>query len=1007
MKGKLLLLFCLLTFQKIFAQTISGRVTDSKKEALIGAVIQIDGTNKGTTTDVEGKFKIEHLQPGKYKLKISFTGLKVESRQVVLDKSDIVMNVAMLDDPKNLDDVVVVGYGTQRRREISGSIVKIDGKQITDMPTQSFEGALQGKAPGVQITTGSGVAGSSSIVRIRGIASISAGGDPLYVVDGIPITQNQFLGGNSGGVNNNPLATINPQDIESIQVLKDASATGIYGSRGSNGVILITTKRGSQKGFRVDFTTRVGISQAVAKPNMLNSSQYLQLYQEAYQNDGGIGQAKLPGNISWADALKTNTNWVDQTMGTGVKQMYSIGLSKGAERYNTYFNISYDDNGSYLLGNSYSRLSTRFNGDFKISKELTASVSSSLSRGQNNRVDASWSGGLGAAMSTALPIYPVYNPDGSFFSNVYNPVRFRELKNWRTLETRTVNNFTLDYRPSLVKGLSVRGSGSYDYMDLTDDIYQPKALINSTHLGTADHNPTYVNNYNYNFTAQYDWKVQTDHHFNVMVGTESQHSITKGYTMQYTNATGPYYNSMGGETVPGVQKDISTQEWAFASYFGRANYSYLNKFYATVTGRLDGSSRFGSNNRYGFFPSASVAYVLSEEKFLKNNKYISFLKIRGGYGKTGNADLPNYQWRGTFNPPSVAGTYNGAPLSTPSRLENPNLKWETSNTFDAAIELGLFNDRITMELGVYDKRTSDVILNLTVPSSYGFSNYWDNVGAIKNQGIEYSIHSVNINKGKFKWTSDFNIARNWNEITSIGAYSSDAVSGGTNDTRVVVGQPVGTNYLVRFSHIDKNNGLPVYLDKNGNETYTWDPANRVAVGNVLPKAVGGLTNTFSYKNFDLSFLVVFSYGGNIYNSSQKRQNGVVTDWNMTTDMFNRWQKPGDDAMFPRLTMNTFTYGSNTPWINTTMFLYDASYARLRNVTISYNFNRSLISKIKMQSAKVSIILTNLLTITKYPGLDPEIARDFENATDRNMSPNITYLTPPQERTYSIQLTVGF
>jgi len=1007
MKEKLLLLFCLFAFQELFSQTITGRIYDSKKEPLIGVVIQIDGTNKGTTTDVDGKFKIENLQPGKYKLKFSYTGLKVETRQVTIDKSDVSLNISMLDDPKNLDDVVVVGYGTQRRREISGSIVKIESKDITDMPTQSFESTLQGKAPGVQITTGSGVAGSSSIVRIRGIASISAGGDPLYVVDGIPITQDQFLGGNSGGSNNNPLASINPQEIESIQILKDASATGIYGSRGSNGVVLITTKRGSKKGFRVDFTTRFGISQAVAKPNMLNSSQYLQLYQEAWQNDGGIGLAKLPGGMTWADARKNNTNWVDQTMGTGIKQMYSVGISKGAEKYNVYFNLSYDDNGSYLLGNSYDRLSTRLNADFKITKDLTASFSSSLSRGQNNRIDAAWSGGLGAAMSTTLPIYPVYNPDGSFFSSVYNPVRFRELKKWRTLETRSINNFTLNYSPSQIKGLSVRGSISYDYMNLSDDIYQPQALINSTHLGTADHNPKDVNNYNYNFTTQYDWKVGTDNNFSAMIGTESQHSITTGTTQQWTNAIGPYYTGMGSETVAGVRKENASQEWAFASYFGRANYSYLNKFFVTATGRVDGSSRFGSNNRYGFFPSGSVGYVLSEEKFLKNNHSISFLKVRAGYGKTGNADLPNYQWRGTFNPPAVAGTYNGLPLLTPARLENPNLKWETSNTFDAAVELGLFNDRLTMELGVYDKRTSDVILNLTVPSSYGFSNYWDNVGSIKNQGIEFSLHSVNINKGKLRWTSDFNVARNWNEITSIGAYSSDAVSGGTNDTRVVVGQPVGTNYLVRFSHIDPSNGLPVYLDKNGNQTYTWDPANRVAVGNILPKAVGGLTNTFSYKNFDVSFLVIFSYGGNIYNSSQKRQNGVVTDWNMTTDMLDRWQKPGDNAMFPRLTMNTFTYGSNTPWINTTMYLYDASYARLRNITFSYNLNRSLISKWKMQSCRVSVILTNLLTVTKYPGLDPEIARDFENATDRNMSPNITYLTPPQERTYSIQLTVGF
>ncbi|MDP1725207.1 MAG: TonB-dependent receptor [Bacteroidota bacterium] len=1006
MKQKLLLFFCLFVVQKAIAQKIAGRITDMKNEAVIGAVIQVEGTNYGSASDADGYFKILNLKPGKYKLRVSYIGYRSEVREIDLQEADVIVNVTLKEDPKNLDDVVIVGYGTQRRREISGSIVKLDGKQITDMPAPSFEAALQGKASGVQVSVGSGLAGSSSIIRIRGIASISAGGDPLYVVDGIPITQNQFLVGNSGGMNNNPLASINPQDIESIQILKDASATGIYGSRGSNGVILITTKRGAKKGFRVDFTTRVGISQPTAKPNMLNSKQYLQIYQEAYENDGGTGRAKLPGNMSWELAEKTNTNWVDETVGTGFKQMYSVGLSKGAEKYNTYFNITYDDNGSYLIGNSYDRLSTRFNADVKLTKNLNASLSSSLSRGINNRVDAAWSGGLGAAMSTTLPIYPVRNADGTYFNNgVNNPVRTRDLRKWRTQETRTINNITLDYRP--FKGLSVRGSGSYDYMDLTEDIYEPREYINSTHAGNAYRNPTWVSNYNYNITAQYDYDYLLKSRFSLMLGNEYQHSLTKGQNISYTNANGPVYKGINDDAVKAAPKNTASQEWAFISYFGRLNYNYAGKLFVTLTGRVDGSSRFGINNRYGFFPSASIGYVVSQENFIKRIPQISFLKVRAGYGKTGNADLPNYQWRGTFVPASVAGNYNGQPFSNPSRLENPDLKWETSLTIDAALELGLLKDRITMEFGVYQKLSSDVILNLTVPPSFGFSNYWDNVGSIRNRGIEFSLHTINIDKAKFKWTSDFNVARNFNEITNIGAYSSDAVSGGTNDTRVVVGSPVGTNFLVRFSHVDKQNGLPVYLDINGKETYTWDPVNRVSVGSVLPKAVGGFTNTFNYKNIDLSFLMVFSYGGNIYNSSSKRQIGVVTDWNMTTDIFDRWQKPGDDAKYPRLTQNTLTYGSTTPWINTTMYLHDASYARLRNVTLSYNFDKKLISRAKIQTARLSFIATNIFVITKYPGLDSEIARDFENATDRNMSPNITYLTPPQEKTYSIQLTVGF
>jgi hypothetical protein len=299
-----------------------------------------------------------------------------------------------------------------------------------------------------------------------------------------------------------------------------------------------------------------------------------------------------------------------------------------------------------------------------------------------------------------------------------------------------------------------------------------------------------------------------------------------------------------------------------------------------------------------------------------------------------------------------------------------------------------------------------MLLNVTLQQSTGFGNWWDNVGSAYNTGVELSLRSRNL-IGELKWTTDFNIARNYNEITSIGPYTEDAVSGGTNDTRVVVGSPIGTNYLVRFSHIDPDNGRPVYLDKNGQPTYTWSPNDRVPVGDVLPDAIGGITNTFMYKQWELGFMFVFTIGGNIYDSSSKRQLGVVTDWNMRTDLFDRWREPGDNAQYPVLTRETLTYGSGTPWINTDMWLHDASYLRLRNLSLSYNMPVELMKRWKMNSMRITAFATNILTFTKFPGLDPEIARDFENTTDRNMSPNITYLTPPQERTFNLGIDISF
>ncbi len=1011
MKRNLLLMIFLLMSATVFSQNIRGKILDRNREPLIGVTVTIDGTTKASVTDVMGNFTISGLEEGKkYKLKISLVGYETIFREVNSGSSSY--DFTLREDTKQLEDVVVVGYGTKVRREVTGSISKIGAKELNDLPVPSFESALQGKLPGVQVTTGSGLAGSAAVIRIRGSASISAGGDPLYVVDGIPITQDYFLnngssGGNGGGMNNNPLSSINPDDIESIDVLKDAAATAIYGSRGSNGVILITTKRARKAGQQINYTGSVGVSTPTALPNMLNSEQFLQLYQEAYENDGGVGLAPLPNNISWDDARKTNTNWVDLTTQTGVKHAHNISYSKGGKFASVFANVSYRKDETFLVGNSFDRTSFRINSDFNLTKQLKLSLSNSYSNGFNRRVNTAWAGGLGAAMSTALPIFPVYNPDGTFWTGGDNPVRIQELKKWQTVEDRTINGANLEYR--INDNFTFIGRANLDYMNLTDDQYDNQELANTTHLGNATRRATFVTNYNYNAQINYTRRVRAANKFDAMVGYEYQKSSTSFREFYASNMRSGFYDQDAkvDDSLYSYNKQIgATQEYAFLSYFSRISYSIRNKLFFEATFRSDGSSRFGSNNRWGYFPGFSTSWLMTEEEFMKSLPAISTTKLRVSYGKSGNANLPNYQWRGTFVSPSQSPNYNGQGTLFPAVLENPNLKWETSWIFNAGIDVGLWRDRLMFSLEYYDRTTTDVLMSLNVQPSTGFTNYWDNVGELWNSGFELNLTSRNIDR-EFKWTTIFNIAHNKNRINSIGGYSEGAVNGGTNDTRVVVGSPVGTNYLVRFSHVDPATGRPVYLDLNGNETFEWTPNNRVAVGSVLPDAIGGLTNIFSYKNWDLSVLFNFVLGGNIYESSAKRQLGVVTNWNMRTDIFDRWQQPGDVAAFPRLTLETATYGSGTPWINTTMFLYDATFARLRNLTIGYRIPKSKLAKFKIESARIAFIGTNLLTFTKYPGLDPEIARDFDNPTDRNMSTNITYLTPPQEKTYNIQVNITF
>ena len=992
----------------MYAQSIRGKVTDLAKEPVIGAGVVIEGTQFATVTDALGNFSFTKLQPNtKYRLKITMLGFQAIVKDVQTTNADQGFTFTMREDSKQLEDVVVVGYGTKTKREVTGSISRISSKELNDLPVQSFESALQAKLPGVQVTTGSGLAGSAAKINVRGISSISAGGDPLYVVDGIPITQDYFLLGNNGGMNMNPLATINPDDIESIDVLKDAAANAIYGSRGSNGVILITTKK-AKKGLEITYNGSVGTSQPTALPNMLNSTQYLQLYQEAYENDGGVGLAPLPGGISWDDARKTNTNWVDLMTQTGIKNSHNVSVSRGTNKYSVLGNVSYSNNESYMVGNSYDRTSVRLNGDYHFTNNLKLSLNSSISRGVNHRVNAAWSGGIGSAMSTALPIYPVYNPDGSLWRGGDNPMIAQLHKKWTTNEDRTINGAQLDYKVN--DQLSFNANLNMDYLLINDDVYQDKQFDqNTAHAGFASRGVTTVKNYNYFIQGTYDVKTSIKHKLKIMAGYEYQRSITHRKSFNATNMKDDFSN-------PNAKVEDSLlysynfypsipSEWKFNSMFTRTSYSFKNKIFVEGTIRMDGSSRFGKNNQFGFFPALSASWLMTEEGFMANLPMISMMKLRGSIGRSGNANIPEtarfYTW-------GIGNTgYNGTPITYPTQLGNDDLKWETSLTKNIGIDIGFLNDRIQLTTEYYHRMTTDVLMGLSLPSSVGLSNYTANIGEVLNRGFEISITSRNFNTNNFKWTTNFNIANNYNEVVSTGLFSSDAVGGGTNDTRVQVGSPIGTNFLVRYSHIDAATGRPVYLDINGNETFEWNPVDRVVAGDVLPEAIGGLNNMFTYKNWDLSILFNFVIGGDIYESSAKRQLGVVTNWNMRTDIFDRWQKPGDVAEFPRLTLDTKTYGSGTPWINTTMWLHDGTFARLRNVTIGYRIPKAQLLKLKISSARIAFIGTNLLTFTKYPGLDPEIARDFENSTDRNMSPNITYLTPPQEKTYSLQLSVTF
>lgn len=1036
------LLLSLLAMAPSYAQgQIKGSVLDSRGEPLIGASIEVVGTTKGTISELDGSWVIGNLDEGTYQLEISYIGFGTKTVEAIVPSLTSI-DVTLEEDSNQLDEVIVVGYGVQRKREVTGNISSVSGERLLETVTPSFEAALQGQAAGVSVIQGSGLAGSGSVIRIRGASSISAGSEPLYVIDGIPLAVDNFLSENNfenGAFNNNPLASLNPNDIESIEVLKDAAAAGIYGSRGTNGVILITTKKAKSNKLQIDFSTRVATSEAAAKPDFLNGEEWLQLRQEAWEHDGRTGTVWIPNYSTENDseefrreaynaASQNNTDWWDELTQTGVKYEANVGARFGTDKVKAYLGASYSDNESYIVGNSLTRQNLRANLDFTPSDRFTAAVRSSLNHSVNDRVQVSYTGGLGDAMSVALPIYPTRNEDGSFWRgynpdgtieaaslNAPNPLFGNQNFSGFTEDSRYITNLSATYH--LTDRISLTANGGHDLLRQNNDRYEFLQFNGVDTLDRSERDFRNVTNLNGNLLANVDLSRGEKNSLRLLLGTETQYTNTSGYN----NFVHRYDPARSGNTIVGgtlyergshdaatVDSSgfnvINNDKRTFLSFFSRLNYDIDTRYNFQVSVRADGSSAFGTENKYGVFPTVSAGWIISDEAWF-DNKSINFLKLRSSFGLLGNANIPPNQFVGTVQ---TFGQYNGEVIRYPARLENPDLKWETTRVFDMGLQIGLLDDKAQVELAYYDKYTQDALLNVALPGYFGFGNFFDNIAEILNRGVEATLTVFPVSTKNVRWRSSINAGYNYNEVTDIGGYLPDAVSGGTNDTRVVPGESIGTNYLIPFLGVDPGDGRPIYLDSSGEPTYEYDEANdRRAVGDVLPNFTGGWSNEVSIGAFSVDALLVFSQGFDYYDSSSKRQLAFLTDWNVDRRIADRWLAPGDDTKYPRVALDPASHGNDKEWFNTDLWLEDASYMRLRNANIRYQLPQKLLTSFGASQGSIAIGGTNLLTFTKFSGLDPEVVRDFDNVNDRNLSVNISYLTPPQERSYSFMLNLTF
>lgn len=1030
MKKFLLLCFSFVIVFSSWAQdrVISGKVTAAEDgSALPGVNVVIKGTTNGTVTDSDGKYSLS-VPSGGGILVFSFIGL--QTTELAIGERSVV-DLQMQSDIQQLSEVVVVGYGSQLKQELTGNIASVKGDAIKALPVASFDQAIQGRAAGVFVEAGNGKLGQGIKVRIRGASSVSASNEPLYVVDGVPITSQNL---SSSVAATNPLVDINTNDIESIEILKDASAAAIYGSRAANGVVLISTKRGKQGKTSFNVGYFIGSSEPTNKREWLNTAEFVELFTEANGglttglinrfNRYGAAPSTQPSGVahaSWATpgaAGYIDTDWEDQVYrdDAGIEQM-DVSANGGNEKTKFFVSGGFTKQNGILVANSLDRLNGRVNLDHQATERLSLGINFSLSRTINKKLSDDNAFSTPMQIIALSPMTPVVDPRtglpsgaldlGTGAPNTNFPIYYNPLLNvdYSTRNATVFRNFGSAYAQyKIADGLTFRSEFGYDLLSQNEENWFGKetARNSGTPNGSGFNAWTQVFNYNTNNFLQFQKTFSTKHSLEAIAGMSFQESNTK-----YNSVTGQQYPSNAYRKITAaasITAGTSTETaFSFLSYFARANYKFKNKYLLGLSGRVDGSSRFGADSRYGFFPAASAGWILTEESFLQSKRVVEFLKLRLSYGATGNAEVGNFPSAGLYS--GDAG-YAGIPGQRPSQLPNPDLKWEQTVQANAGIDFGFLNNRITGELDYYVKNTSDLLLNVNLPGSSGFRTQTRNVGKLENKGFEIVINTENL-VGDFKWSTSFNFARNRNKILDL----DDQVITGSFLSRTQEGEPIGIYFGPKYVGVDPANGDALYeiVNADGSITNTndYNAATQQKFGDPNPDFIAGITNNLSFKGIDLSFLFQGVFGNDIYNGGGKfmTANGDFFD-NQTRDQLRRWRNPGDITDVPEARL----FGANGTG-ESSRYMYDGTYIRLRTITLGYNFPSSLLSRLKLSKARIYVSGQNLLTFTDYEGWDPEVNSDTysvnANGTPNNTNQGIDFYSAPQAKTFTVGINVGF
>lgn len=975
----------------MFAQqiTVQGVVKDQTGETVIGASVMEKGTTNGTITGIDGDFSLNMSSNGT--LVVSFVGYKTQEVQVKGQKQ---LQVVLSEDAEMLDEVVVIGYGTMKKSDLTGAVSSIGNKDIKDSPVSNLGQAIQGKISGVQIVD-AGKPGDNVSIKIRGLGSIN-NCDPLVVIDGVPTD----LG----------LSSLNMADVERLDVLKDASATAIYGSRGANGVVMITTKRGTEGKGKLAVSANYSFQNATNVPSLLNAAQYAEL-----SNDMMVNSGRNP-NPEWANPseLGAGTDWMDELLRTGVMQNYTVSYSGGNEKSHYYVSGGFLDQSGIVKSVNYRRFTFQSNSDAQVLKWLK--FSNNITFSADTKKSGSYN--IGDALK-ALPIYPVKNEDGSWsgpdgnlewYGSTRNPIGPTELNKSQTDGYNFLANLTAEL--TFTKWLKFKSTFGYDAKFWFIDNFTPKYNWKPT---PTEETSRYKSD-NKSFTYLWDNYFLFDHTFaekhrvGLMAGMSAQWN-----TNDYLNAQKNVFmfdnvhEMDNGEEMYAIGGNET--EWALLSYMARVNYSYEDRYLLTATIRRDGSSRFGKKHRWGTFPSVSVAWRASQEKWFPKNDYINDLKVRAGYGVTGSqASVGNYSYLASYNtsvyPFGISSGNQTALVS--STLANPYIHWEEVAQTNIGFDASLFNSRVMFSFDAYLKETRDMLVKASIPITSGFEDTtttYTNAGKVRNQGIEMSLHTINLT-GELGWETNLTATYNKNKIKDLNSDVPYYINQINNSyvTMLAKDYPINVFYGYVTDGIFQNQSeVNTHAVQPGaepgdirfrdlNNDGVINDSDRTVIGNPNPSWLFSMNNSLSYKGFELSVFLQGIAGNKIYNANNIDNTGMAAAYNQTTDVLKRWQGEGTSNSMPRAVFGDPNQNTRV----SDRFVENGSYLRLKNITLSYTFPKQWLQKAQIENARLSLSCENVATITGYSGFDPEVGI---NGIDQNRY--------PISRTFSLGLNFNF